>query len=237
MNNLTTATGDPRAAHAYWTMGRGNAERAFRAARRHSRLVRVLRIVIPLAVVVGIAGITLITYFNPLRLLTSLPIDVGNVVVSGSKITMERPRISGFTRDARAYELSAESAAQDVTKPDVVELHRVQATVQMQDKGTTKITADSGLYNSKIETLKLTKNIVLDSSAGYRGLLSEAQIDIRKGHVVSDQPVEVQLLQGVLNANRLEIVESGDLVRFDGGVTMTLSLDKPAAPKEKSGTP
>lgn len=237
MNNLTTATGDPQAAHAYWTMGRGNAVRAFRAARRHSRLVRVLRIVIPLAVVVGIAGITLITYFNPLRLLTSLPIDVGNVVVSGSKITMERPRISGFTRDARAYELSAESAAQDVTKPDVVELHRVQATVQMQDKSTTKMTADSGLYNSKIETLKLTKNIVLDSSAGYRGLLSEAQIDIRKGHVISDQPVEVTMLQGVLNANRLEIVESGDLLRFDGGVTMTLSLDKPAAPKEKSGTP
>jgi len=237
MNNLTTAAGDPQTARAYWTTGRGSAERAFRAARRHSRLVRVLRIVIPLAVAVGIAGIILITYFNPLRLLTSLPIDVGNVVVSGSKITMERPRISGFTRDARAYELSAESAAQDVTKPDVVELHLVQATVQMQDKSTTKMTADSGLYNSKIETLKLTKNIILDSSAGYRGRLSEAQIDIRKGHVVSDQPVEVTMLQGVLNANRLEIVESGDLLRFDGGVTMTLTLDKPAAPKEKSGTP
>ena len=43
---------------------------------------------------------------------------------------------------------------------------------------------------------------------------------------MSDQPVEVELLQGTLNANRLEIVDSGDLVRFDGGVTMTLMLER-----------
>ena len=59
---------------------------------------------------------------------------------------------------------------------------------------------------------------MLSSSTGYRGRLSEAIIDIRKGHVVSERPVEVEMLQGTLNANRLEIVESGDLVRFDGGV-------------------
>jgi lipopolysaccharide export system protein LptC len=49
-------------------------------------------------------------------------------------------------------------------------------------------------------------------------------IDIRKGYVVSKHPVELQLLQGTLNANRLEIIDSGDLVRFDGGVNMTLML-------------
>ena len=38
-------------------------------------------------------------------------------------------------------------------------------------------------------------------------------IDIRKGNVVSEQPVEMKMLQGTLNANRLEIDNSGDLVR------------------------
>jgi lipopolysaccharide export system protein LptC len=216
-------------------MGRGDSELAFRSARRHSRAVRILRIAIPLAVVLGFTGIFLITYFNPLRMLAKLPIDVGNLVVSGTKITMEHPRLSGFTGDARAYELSADAAKQDLTKPDLIELRNIRAKVQMQDKSTVEVSATAGIYDSKGETLKLDQNIVLSSSTGYRGRLSEAMIDIRKGNVVSERPVEVELLQGTLNANRLEISDSGDLVRFGGGVNMTLMLGDAAAPQAKTG--
>jgi lipopolysaccharide export system protein LptC len=216
-------------------MGRGDSELAFRSARQHSRAVRILRIAIPLAVVLGFTGIFLITYFNPLRMLAKLPIDVGNLVVSGTKITMEHPRLSGFTGDARAYELSADAAKQDLTKPDLIELRNIRAKVQMQDKSTVEVSATNGIYDSKGETLKLDQNIVLSSSTGYRGRLSEAMIDIRKGNVVSERPVEVELLQGSLNANRLEISDSGDLVRFGGGVNMTLMLGDAAAPQAKTG--
>jgi lipopolysaccharide export system protein LptC len=232
---MTIARTDPATAHPYWTMGRDDSERAFRAARRHSRVVRILRVAIPLAVVLGFTGIFLIVYFNPLRILAKLPIDVGNLVVSGTKITMEQPRLSGFTGDARAYELSADAAKQDLTKPDLIELRNIHAKVQMQDKSTVEVSATAGIYDSKGETLKLDQNIVLSSSTGYRGRLSQATIDIRKGHVLSEQPVEVELLQGTLNANRLEIVDSGDLVRFDGGVKMTLMLGDAAASQAKNG--
>lgn len=231
MNRLTTASPDPRTARAYWTMGRGDTERAFRNARRHSRVVRILRIAVPVVVVLGAVVISLITYLNPLRMLAKLPIDVGNLIVSGTKITMEQPRLSGFTHDARAYELSADAAAQDLTKPDIVELHHLRAKVDMQDKSSIELTAALGVYNSKVETLKLDENIQLSSSTGYQGLLSEALIDIRKGYVVSEHPVEVKMLQGTLNANRLEIINSGELVRFDGGVNMTLMLNEGAGLK------
>jgi lipopolysaccharide export system protein LptC len=105
----------------------------------------------------------------------------------------------------------------------------------MQDKSTVEVSATAGIYDSKGETLKLDQNIVLSSSTGYRGRLSEAMIDIRKGNVVSERPVEVELLQGSLNANRLEISDSGDLVRFGGGVNMTLMLGDAAAPQAKTG--
>ena len=216
-------------------MGRDDSDRAFRAARRHSRVVRILRVAIPLAVVLGFTGIFLITYFNPLRLLAKLPVDVGNLVVSGTKITMEHPRLSGFTGDARAYELSADAAKQDLTKPDLIELRNIHAKVQMQDKSTMEMSATAGIYDSKGETIKLDQNIVLSSSTGYRGRLSQATVDIRKGNVLSEQPVEVDLLQGTLNANRLEIADSGDLVRFGGGVNMTLMLGDAAAPQAKTG--
>jgi hypothetical protein len=34
------------------------------------------------------------------------------------------------------------------------------------------------------------------------------------------------LLQGTLNANRLDILDSGDLVRFHGGVVMDMMLNQ-----------
>lgn len=236
MNRVITARPDPQTARSYWTMSRGDSERAFRVARRHSRLVRILRVAIPLVVVAGLTGITLVTYYNPLRMLNKLPIDISNLVVSGSKVTMEQPRLSGFTKDARAYEFTADAAAQDLSKPDIVELRNIHAKVEMQDKTTMHMTAVTGIYDTKAETLRLERNIVLSSSNGYKGRLSEALVDIRKATVVSDQPVELELLQGTLNANRLEIVDSGDLVRFHGGVSMVMMLND-AASKSKSGTP
>jgi lipopolysaccharide export system protein LptC len=215
-------------------MSRGSAERAFRAARRHSRMVRVLRITLPLAVVLALVVVTLMTYFNPLRMLAKLPIDVGNLVVSGTKITMEQPRLSGFTRDGRAYEVTAVAAAQDVTKPDIVELHDIRAKVQLQDKGALQMSAATGIYDTKAETLKLERDIVLISSTGYECRMSEAVIDTRKGNVLSQHPVEVKMLQGTLNANRLEVVESGALVRFDGGVDMVLTLKQPDDAQDKA---
>jgi len=235
MNRVIAAQTDPQTARAYWTMSRGDSERAFRSARRHSRAVRILRVAIPIAVVLGVTGIFLITFFNPLRMLAKLPIDAGNLVVSGTKITMEKPHLSGFTRDERAYKLSADAAKQDLTKPDLIELHNIHAKVQMQDKSTMEMSATAGIYDSKAETLKLDQNIVLSSSTGYRGRMSEAMIDIRKGYVLSERPVEVEMLQGTLNSNRLEIVDSGDLVRFDGGVNMVLMLGEAAASQAKAG--
>ncbi len=234
MTRVIAAKPDPQMERAYWTMSRGSAERAFRAARRHSQWVRIMRIALPLAVVLALAVVTLMTYFNPLRMLAKLPIDVGNLVVSGTKITMEQPRLSAFTRDGRAYSVSAVAASQDVTKPDIVELHDIRAKMQLQDNGTIQLTAATGIYDTKAETLKLLQDILLTSSAGYECRLSEALIDTRKGNVVSQHPVEVKMLQGTLNANRLEVVDSGDLVRFGGGVDMMLMLKNADASQDKA---
>src|SRR5262245_28576189 len=232
MSRVITARSDPEATRAYWTMSRRDADRAFRAARRHSRLVRILRITVPVTVVIGLIIVTLITYFNPLRMLAKLPINIDNLVVSGTKVTMEQPRLAGFTSDARAYELTADTAAQDITKPDIVELRNIRGKVEMQDKSSMEMTAISGIYDAKGETLKLDREILLRSSTGYQGRLSEALIDIRKGNVVSEHPVEVKMLKGTLNANRLNILDSEDLVGFNGGVCMDVMSNQspPAKP-------
>lgn len=220
---------------SYWTVAPGSNAHAFRRARRHSRVVRILRVALPAMIVVSTAGISVSTYLN--RLLVPLPATINTLVVSGSKITMDRPHMTGFTRDERAYEIRAAAAIQDVNKPSVIELKSIHALVQMQDKSTVQLKAPRGLYDSKKETLKLDHNILITSSSGYEGRLKEADVDIRKGLVKSDHPVEMSMLQGTLNANRLVITDSGDLVRLDRGVHMVMMLNKSTIEQNGEGTP
>ena len=193
---------------------------------RHSQRVRMLRVAIPAAIVfVGLATFVAATLFDPLRALTKLPVDIGGLVVSGTKITMQAPRIAGFTHDSRPYEVTARAAAQDFTNPDSIELQDIRAKMEIANRTTVELVASTGLFDTKSEKLTLRQNIVVTSSTGYEGRLSEAVIDIRTGSVISNRPVYLKLINGNLDANRLEIAESGDLMRFDNGVTMNLNTD------------
>lgn len=211
----------------------------FAAAARHSRMVRMLRVAVPVAVALAMAAIIFIAAVNPFRIaeIAKLPIDIGNLVVSGSKITMETPHLAGFSPDQRPYELWAKAAVQDLTNPDQVELQTLRAKVMMEDKSTVTMDARTGFFDSKQQMLDLRKDIFLQSSTGYEARLSQAYVDINKGTVTSDEHVDVKLLNGTLSADRLKIIDSGQVVRFDGNVVMNLVMESPAAPEPEPEPP
>jgi lipopolysaccharide export system protein LptC len=218
---------------AFVAVRRRNTAFMFRAATRHSRLVRVLRIGLPIAGVAVLAVLAFMAWLDPMRLLNDLPIGLRDVVISGTKIKMEQPRLSGFTRDSRPYELAAQSAAQDITKPNLVELSELRAKIEMTDKSVVELSATDGLFDTKAEVLKLDKNILVKSSSGYEGRLIQAVINTRTGSIVSEKPVAVKMLQTTINANGLEIEHAGDVIRFTGGVAMKLMPNKDKPPAEE----
>ncbi len=223
--------------HAWQATGRGDLARMVRIARRHSAQVRFMRIGVPAFALTGLVIVLLATWFNPLRALSALPLASGaKLVISGTKITMEAPKLRGFTRDNRSYDVTAEAAAQDIMKPDVIELSGIKAKIEMQDKGIVNVNAVAGVYNTKSELLTLTQYILLTSTSGYEAHLTEAVFEMKKGNVVSEHPVEVLMLSGVINANRLEVVDNGALLRFDGGVVMHLKPNAVGADKKPDGT-
>jgi len=191
--------------------------------------VRIMRVGLPIGVVASLLVLVLTTWFSPMQIFEKLPSVSGKLGVQGSKITMELPRIAGFTRDSRAYELNAESAVQDVLTPDVIELQNLRAKMEMQDKDVVVLTANSGTYNTKADKIILRDQIVITSGQGYKAHLREAAVEMKKGNVVSDQPVEIMLPNGLLKANRLEIFDSGDLNRFDRAVVIALDGEKKEA--------
>ncbi len=212
------------AARAFSAKARGDFDRTYRAALRHSQYVRWLRIGVPVVIALVLLAVVVANYMPPIGGLR-LPGELGNLVIHGTKITMQQPRLSGFTLDSRAYEFSANAAAQDITKPNLVELQKLHAKMEMEDKSSVEMSADSGVYDIKTEILTLSDNIELSSSSGYAGRLSRAVIDVRKGNVVSEKPVWVKMLNGFLNAKRLDIDEHGAVIRFSD-VAMTLQAGK-----------
>jgi lipopolysaccharide export system protein LptC len=195
-------------------------ERAFRAAARHSRFVRFCRAAIPVTLVIIVGSVAALAYFKPFHMLPKL--DVSKLVLSGTKITMQAPRLGGFTRDGRPYDLTARAAAQDLANQGVLELTDVHAHVTMTDKSTVEVKAATGVYDTRVDLLTLQTDILITSSTGYSAKLNDAVLDIKKNTIVSDKPVEVTMTNGIVNANHLEVTENGELIHFDKGVEMNV---------------
>jgi lipopolysaccharide export system protein LptC len=212
-------------------------EARFAAAARHSRLVRILRKAVPAAIIVSMLVIVGISVFNPFRMLTNLPIDVGNVVVSGTKITMQSPHMAGFTPDRRPYEVNARTAMQDVTNPNFIELDLLKGKMEMEDKSIVVMNAKRGYFKNREQLLDLYDDVLLKSTT-YEARLLEATVDMGKGSVVSDKPVNVRMADGTLDAQKLEITGKGELMVFYGGVTMHLNpIDKTGLPGQPAAQP
>jgi lipopolysaccharide export system protein LptA len=199
----------------------------FRAAARHSRFVRFLRFAVPAGIVAIVAILLVATFYNPSRLFANFPIDPGKVSLSGTKIVMELPRVNGFSGDSQPYEVTARTATQDLTNPDILELRDVNAQVELKDGQHVTITSPNGVYDTKGELLRLNDHIIVNSTSGYEAYLSEATVNTASGNIVSESPVEVKLPNhGLVKANHLEVMENGASILFGGSVETTLNPDQ-----------
>jgi lipopolysaccharide export system protein LptC len=236
MNRPSPSTRTVNSGAQDWTASsRSDFDRLFRNAARHSTSVRVLRIAVPGTALAICTVLALASWFNPLRMM-KVPVGMNSIGLSGTKITMELPRLAGFTRDDRAYVLTAHTADQDLARPDMVELKGIEARMQLQDKTTVEMTAATGLYNTKAQEVTLGENVLLKSSSGFEAHLTDAVVDMRSGHIVSRRPVEVRMPNGVVNAQGIEVIDNGELVRFGGGVDVVMGLSN-GAPRPKDGEP
>ena len=208
---------------------------SFHKARRHSRRVGFLRYALPAAAIGGIALIVLFTWFDPLRLYRGLPLEFGKLSISGNKLTMEAPKLTGFTRNGQPYVVTAEAAAQDLSKPSLVELTNIVGQVERADKSTTELRSKSGLYDTKEELINLYGVIDIEMTGGYKAWVNDAFVEVRKGHVVSKNPVSVVFPDGDLRANEMEVFDHGELAVFNGAVLINVTLPPPAKPEATGG--
>ncbi len=202
--------------------------RAHRRAQAHSARVRFLRRAIPLGSAAAILAVAAVTWLDPFGAL-GVTVTLGEVSVSGSKVTMERPRLTGYRgKDGRPYEVTARAALQDVRRPTVIELQSMRGQMQSDEAGTlSHLEAQSGVFDTQRESLDLSRSIRLWTDKGQEARLSSAQVNFKAGTLTSREPVSVTLPNGTIQADALDVVENGKTISFignvktvfDGGVT------------------
>jgi lipopolysaccharide export system protein LptC len=203
--------------------------KAHGAALRHSRLIRLLRKAVPVVLAIGVLVPMAINALSPVRTLADLGVDPGKLGIHGTRVRMESPRVSGFTTDRRPFELTADAAEQDITKPREFDMFGLKVKVGMADT-TVNLQATSGTMYSETQMMNLRDGIEVKSSNGYTARLATAVVDMRRGTVVTEDPVDVTMLEGYLKANRMEVREGGSVAVFQRGVRMNVLLPNADAP-------
>jgi len=121
---------------------------AFRKAQRHTILVRVLRIALPVLAVslfatYGISVRMTIVSDSGGQLTLSVP------TISGEDLTMNRPAYDGFNKDGSRFHIEAETAKQDIRQTGPVRLDVVTGRITQPDGTVTVVKARKGDFEVK----------------------------------------------------------------------------------------
>lgn len=201
-------------------------EAAFAKAYRHSRRVRRLRVVVPIAAIGLFSLVVLVSWWDPLKAL-NLPVSIGSISMSGSKVTMEAPRLTGYTTDNRFYRVAATRAEHDITQSHIVALSAIDAEMEMEGGGTARVVAPAGVLDTKTGRVELNDNVSVTTTNGQSGTVGHALVDTRGGTIQSNGPVALASPRGELFSERMDIRDNGKVIVLEGRVRGSFMPEPP----------
>ncbi len=203
---------------------RGARARVFAAVRRHSRQVRVLRVVLPLLGVGAVVGFFVIAR---LAFPAALNLDAARLSVTRNSIIMDHPHLTGFDSRHHEYSIVASRAIQPLNNPGQVRLEDIQAKIESAD-GTTTITAEAGDYDHNKRLIRLLGAIAADTSSGYTLHLTDADVDLAGGTLVTENPVKIGYGDSTVTGKRFSASDGGKVIVVEGDVHTLLMPPKRA---------
>lgn len=190
-------------------------------ARRHSRIMGTLRVLLPLAAV-AIASFTLAwpgVYDEPRK--------VALHFAETSSTDAETPgmaniRYAGTDAENRSFFVTADRATQDPARPDLIDMVEIHADMTLDNGAWMSVAASHGRYDRARQTLRLAGPVDIFSDLGYELHAEVAHIDLGNRIAVSDAPVQGHGPFGTLRADRFRIMDGGRRLLFDDNVRMTI---------------
>jgi lipopolysaccharide transport protein LptA len=218
--------------------------RAFRAARRHTWLVRALKVVLPLA------SLSLLVLY-PLTVKRALDVGPGRLsydrIDAGAEhLIMENPSYEGFDKRGNRYRVHARSATLDPSRKAPILLAGIEARLrhtptpdgpggtpatsagrnEQSNTTETRLTATRGIFDQTRHELDLRDAIDVVTSSGITARLTSAKVYARENKVVSLEPLEAAMPTGKLRAGAMVLHARTREAEFTDGVEVELVAPK-----------
>ncbi|WP_420394523.1 LPS export ABC transporter periplasmic protein LptC [Acuticoccus sp.] len=209
---------DARAPAAPGRTQRFARQREEARATANTRRVRRLRVALPAvggALAIGLLVAAVLPKLFPLGALAGLSLTADGLV-------MNAPRLAGHLGEGRRYEVVAERAVQSLFTPSRLSLERLDADLDMGEGERVTMHADAAVYDTGTEVLDLATGVAIASTDGNEARLDAATVDLKEGTVRSQEGVDITSPRGTIHAGRVDILDGGALIRFSGGVSITI---------------
>ncbi|MGD9541717.1 LPS export ABC transporter periplasmic protein LptC [Methylocystis sp.] len=206
---------------------------AFPEALRHtSRVTRLRRWILwGAGGVVGIVGLGLL--ISSLRFLPA-DLSLARVALKGSRIVIESPKLVGYRKDGRPYEVRAVVGVQDLAKPDVFELEQLKVRVENTKDNSIVMSAEKGVYNRKADRADMSGGVNIRDNKNFDMQLESAVMDLKASMMTSDKKVLLKIDGGEVTAHSVEFSQKERRASFAGGVHSVL-YGEGDAPAQSSG--
>jgi len=193
-----------------------------RAPGRYSRFVRAMRIALPLGAFALLAVLLAWPRLHGPEGDVVTPTADGVDLERDGRVRLDHPRYVGEGADTPGFTVEAEAARVDPTAPRRIELERMHAELPARDGRDIAIEAGHAVYDRERAVLDLDGGIEVVTDDGYRLQTEAAEIEIEAGRLRTRAPVEGDGPAGELEADRLEVTDRGDVLRFTGNVRLRL---------------
>ena len=199
---------------------------AVKSARRNTKIVRSLRLVLP-SLSVGLLGFYAFGLVQNLGLASTERANAPKFtfdgpIISRSGLGMVAPRYEGFNKDGSRYVVKAKRAVTDLRVKGPVKLEAIDGRLFQIDQSVVRLEATRGTFNQTSNMLTLRDGILIRSSEGMTARLVSADVNPKSGKIKTAEPVEVQLPTGVIVSRAMDIDQKDRIITFKDGVRATL---------------
>lgn len=219
--NVRAAANRPAASRDRLSALTARRESAFPDALRHTARVARLRRLILWGVggTVAIVGLGLLA--GSLRF---LPVDLNlaRVALKGNRIVIEAPKLVGYRKDGRPYEIRARVGVQDISTPEVFDLDGLDVRVETQGESSVVMTAAKAHYTAKNDRAEMSDGVTIRADKDLDMRMDAAVMDFKAGVMTTDKPVTLKIDGGDVVADRAEFSQKERRATFSGHVRSVL---------------
>ena len=152
------------------------AERAsvFAQLARRRRLVRALRIAVPLVGIATLGALAMQVYFGALL----GGVGVGGARLDGDRLVIDRPTFTGALSGGGRYEVVAQTASAAMADASRIDLTALDSSLAFGNGTSARAHAASGTFDFAAREMRTTEVIELETSDGISGRLNGGVIDM-----------------------------------------------------------